>query len=212
MATAGITAINRLGLGRDCCMIAQLRRMLGLDHKCGQRQPAGNRKTGLPLHVDAQSSLQSPAGMNAGFEVVGLETPLNAALVSRVSAASGTVLAEIRNFRRVDVPSYRSLQIGKSIHIDDIGVLAYLNHSCDPNVTIDVERLTVIALRDIAAGDALTLFYPSTEWEMAQPFPCRCGSDKCLRWIRGARYVSPEVLRRYPLALHIVALAGLNDA
>lgn len=32
------------------------------------------------------------------------------------------------------------------------------------------------ALRDIQPGDELSFFYPSTEWEMAQGFECKCGA------------------------------------
>lgn len=32
------------------------------------------------------------------------------------------------------------------------------------------------ALRDIKEGDVLEFFYPSTEWDMAQPFECSCGA------------------------------------
>jgi hypothetical protein len=38
----------------------------------------------------------------------------------------------------------------------------------------------------------MTFFYPSTEWDMAQPFTC-CGSSNC--WVvKGAAHIRPEIL------------------
>lgn len=43
-------------------------------------------------------------------------------------------------------------------------------------------------------GDELTFFYPSTEWDMAQPFDCHCGSENCLGKVRGASELTREEL------------------
>lgn len=59
--------------------------------------------------------------------------------------------------------------------------MVYINHSCAPNVAMDVDRMVVRALEDIAIGEELSFFYPSTEWEMEQPFECWCNSDKVRR-------------------------------
>jgi len=67
-----------------------------------------------------------------------------------------------------------------------------MNHSCAPAVVIDVTRQAVIANRDLAPGDELTFFYPSTEWEMARPFECCCGEPECLGWITGAKELPRE--------------------
>jgi hypothetical protein len=48
----------------------------------------------------------------------------------------------------------------------------------DPNVKFDTEAMQVVALRDISADSELQFFYPSSEWEMAAPFQCWCGSPK----------------------------------
>jgi hypothetical protein len=48
-------------------------------------------------------------------------------------------------------------------------------------------------------GDEFTFFYPSTEWEMAQPFICNCGSEACLQLINGASHLSVETLSKYKL-------------
>lgn len=57
--------------------------------------------------------------------------------------------------------------------------------------------MEVVAERDIAEGDELNFFYPSTEWEMAQPFECWCGSSKCLKKVKGAKFMSKEDLKKH---------------
>ena len=50
---------------------------------------------------------------------------------------------------------------------------------------MDVERLALVARRALPVDTELSFFYPSTEWEMAQPFDCWCGSVRCLKKIQG---------------------------
>ena len=55
----------------------------------------------------------------------------------------------------------------------------------------------------LKAGDELTFFYPSTEYDMAQPFKCRCGEKECRGTIAGAKDMPFDVLRKYWLSSHI---------
>lgn len=99
-----------------------------------------------------------------------------------------------------------SIQQDEQRHIVVASPLRLMNHSCQPNCFLDVEALTVLALRPLAAGEELTFFYPSTEWEMAEPFDCHCGAPGCLHSIRGARELTREELAPSPLAPHIQRL------
>ncbi|KAF7377368.1 hypothetical protein MSAN_00158100 [Mycena sanguinolenta] len=79
--------------------------------------------------------------------------------------------------------------------------MLYANHSCEPNVAIDLSSADsanwhVRALKDIAAGSPITWFYPSTEWEMVQPFKCECGAKGCLGFIQGAKHLRRGVVER----------------
>jgi hypothetical protein len=109
-------------------------------------------------------------------------------------------------FTKVDKPRYTSVQIGKDEHIELNSDLVYMNHSCDPSVFFNTTTWELIAARDIAVGDELTFFYPSTEWRMDQPFQCWCNAKHCLREIRGADYASPEALKGHFINEHILAL------
>ena len=120
---------------------------------------------------------------------------------------SGDVLCRIPCTTRRERPTRHTVQVDAATHVD-VGFLSTLNHSCEPNVRLDTSRMLVVAERDIAPGEELRYFYPSTEWDMAEPFECRCGSRDCLGLIGGARHLSPEILRRYFLNPHIGTLAA----
>ncbi|HLG39474.1 MAG TPA: SET domain-containing protein-lysine N-methyltransferase [Chitinophagaceae bacterium] len=101
-------------------------------------------------------------------------------------------------------PTYLTLQVDVDRHIMmHPEHLQYINHSCDPNVFFDTYSMQVIALRRIEEGDELSFFYPSTEWDMAQPFKCFCGSHRCLGEIKGAAHINPDVLSNYRLTRFI---------
>jgi hypothetical protein len=110
-------------------------------------------------------------------------------LISDFSA--GTISAE---------PTYLTVQIDERKHITlQPEFLQYINHSCAPNVFFDTTSLTLIALKEISAGEEMVFFYPSTEWKMTQSFQCYCGSPACLGMIRGAAYLAKQVLKQYKL-------------
>jgi hypothetical protein len=48
--------------------------------------------------------------------------------------------------------------------------------------------------RGLQPGDELTFFYPSSEWHMAQPFDCFCGSATCRGRIAGAGQMTEKQL------------------
>ena len=57
---------------------------------------------------------------------------------------------------------------------------AYINHSCDPNAFMRVvpgDRVMFFALRDIAAGEEITIDYRSDDHP--PPALCRCGAKNC---------------------------------
>ena len=95
-------------------------------------------------------------------------------------------------------PTYLTIQISESEHIELLPeCLECTNHSCDPNCFFDTAQMEFVALRPLTEGEEFTFFYPSAEWEMDQPFQCRCGSDHCLGLIQGAKYLNPYNIRKY---------------
>ncbi|SPQ27564.1 4c36e3c8-b16b-44bb-bbbe-9cfadd504ef7 [Thermothielavioides terrestris] len=85
-------------------------------------------------------------------------------------------------------PTYATVQIGRDKHLDLNSDLLYINHSCEPSLIFDTANMVIIAgPKGLQPGDELTFFYPSTEWDMAQPFDCFCGAPTCRGRIAGAR-------------------------
>jgi SET domain len=148
------------------------------------------------------------------FELQQQGSVYGARLVATQAIKAGELIYRIANYRLIDHPTYQTIQIGPDKHINDLGMLAYLNHSCDPTVVVDTRHLVCFAARDIAPGDELNYFYPSTEWDMDRPFVCLCGAPGCLRLVFGARYLALDVLSRHFINEHIreMALACLEAA
>jgi hypothetical protein len=103
-----------------------------------------------------------------------------------------------------DRPDRYTVQKNASEHIIlEPHYLQYLNHSCDPNCYLDTDKLELIAIKPIREGETLDFFYPGTEWDMSESFQCLCQSSQCLGMIQGAKYISPEILIKYPLSTFI---------
>jgi D-alanine-D-alanine ligase-like ATP-grasp enzyme len=65
----------------------------------------------------------------------------------------------------------------------DPSMWAPQNHSCDPNCRFD--GLDVVALRQIAPGEELTLDYATFMNEDGEEFECHCGTAACRGVVRG---------------------------
>jgi uncharacterized protein len=65
----------------------------------------------------------------------------------------------------------------------------YINHSCDPNCTVEYtpETLWIVALKPIQAGEELSCNYGYDARDYAK-FPCRCGATSCCGYILGREY------------------------
>jgi hypothetical protein len=91
-----------------------------------------------------------------------------------------------------DRPGRHTIQIDDRRHqafTDDID--DFVNHSCRPTTYLDPDQLGLVALRLIAPGEEITFNYAASEWDMTDPFECRC--DGTARIIRGFRHLSlPE--------------------
>ncbi|MBX3175455.1 MAG: SET domain-containing protein-lysine N-methyltransferase [Gemmatimonadaceae bacterium] len=117
-------------------------------------------------------------------------------VIARVAIAAGTPILRIEG-RLTDLPTRHSVQVGASQHIDPFDLFddaaqvewrswMYLNHHCEPNA--ELRERVLVALRDIAEGEDVTFDYNTTEWELAEPFSCACGSPRCVGVVRGARF------------------------
>jgi hypothetical protein len=96
-------------------------------------------------------------------------------------------------------PTRYTVQIDDSTHIDLPGECRFedvldrlfwrfMNHSCEPNTVI--RGRDVISLKRIEPWQEINFHYATTEYSMAEPFECRCGSSRCEGVIRGFQYLS----------------------
>jgi len=112
----------------------------------------------------------------------------------------GDIISSFHAGEIIDHPTYLTVQVGVGKHITlRPEFLQYINHSCDPNAFFDTTTMQLVCLGPIKTGEEFTFFYPSTEWEMAQPFECYCGSPKCIGVIKGAAYLSADTIGKYRL-------------
>jgi hypothetical protein len=90
----------------------------------------------------------------------------------------------------IDHNTYWSLTLDGS-RIEPTGTLRHLNHSCTPNAHFRGRWL--LASRDIAQSEEITIDYLATETVISHPFTCNCGTENCRKQIStGIRFPSIE--------------------
>jgi hypothetical protein len=121
-------------------------------------------------------------------------------LHAAVSFSPGDVICNFGAGITQSYATYLTVQTAADSHITLMPeFLQYINHSCAPNVFFNTSSMELVCLQPLQPGDEFTFFYPSTEWEMAQPFVCNCGNAACLQLINGASHLSVETLSKYKL-------------
>lgn len=140
------------------------------------------------------------------YKVVrGTDLEYSSKLIASCSYKKGDVLETITG-ATLGMKRYTSVQINEKEHIELNSDIVYLNHSCDPTCIMDVKNMLVRLIKDVPVEGELTFFYPSTEWDMDQPFKCWCNSSGCIGTVKGAKYLSKELLSNYFINEHISAL------
>ena len=71
-----------------------------------------------------------------------------------------------------------------------------VNHSCDPNLGFTDDR-TLVAKRDIGAGEELTVDYATAVAESAWVLWCHCETYRCRQVIEGTDWQIPQLQERY---------------
>lgn len=117
----------------------------------------------------------------------------------------GDVIINFSAAEMLSTPNYLTVQTGDNTHIIlHPTFIQYINHHCDPNCFFDTTTMQLVALKNINEGDEFGFFYPSTEWNMQQPFQCHCGAISCIGEISGAAQLSNEQVKKYRLTNYIV--------
>ncbi|KAK1147895.1 hypothetical protein N8T08_000410 [Aspergillus melleus] len=139
--------------------------------------------------------------------------PFASGAISQIALPAGSLFTPITGTTSSH-KAYTSVQTGRDSHIELNSDLVYCNHSCAPTLDFDMGKMEVrvVADRDLKVGDALTFFYPSSEWDMDQAFECKCGAESCKEYIKGAKDMSRDQLKGYWLNEHIRELLDERDA
>ena len=112
-------------------------------------------------------------------------------VITTIDADAGDIVYEFRG-EIILSPTRTSVQIGRE-HIEE-DMIAYVNHSCTPNVSVEDMRYNdwnmfgtyaLISTGVIVSGDEITFDYNDTEDEIAYPFKCSCHGTL----IRGKNHV-----------------------
>jgi uncharacterized protein len=88
-----------------------------------------------------------------------------------------------------------AVQIGPNQWTQNPGIGRRINHSCEPNCGIR-GTTTIVAMRDLLAGEELTFDYEMTEcsdWRMQ----CQCGSPLCRGTIGTYLNLPQEIREKY---------------
>lgn len=121
----------------------------------------------------------------AGYGIYALENLLRGEIIFRFEEQPQRLVShahiekhwpadQVAVFRRYAVPLNGQVSILWDDHPEN---WAPQNHSCDPNTRYS--GLDVVAIRDIAAGEELTLDYGTLCDENMAPFDCQCGAPNC---------------------------------
>ena len=102
------------------------------------------------------------------------------------------------------VPHFNAIQIDEENHLVELPEITQqrgggsLNHSCDSNLWM-ADEVTLIARRDIAAGEELTVDYAlfTGEAEKILEHTCRCDASLCRQIVTGDDWQLSELQRRY---------------
>lgn len=57
---------------------------------------------------------------------------------------------------------------------------------------MDTQAMGLVAKRDIASGEEITINYCATEDVLENPFTCDCGSSRCYGFVRGFRFLTQD--------------------
>ncbi|MDO8514107.1 MAG: SET domain-containing protein-lysine N-methyltransferase [bacterium] len=86
--------------------------------------------------------------------------------------------------------------IGENTWLDPSPPYKFINHSCNPSAGIK-GKVTMIAQRNLKAGDEVTLDYSTIEEDTRWHMKCSCRSRNCRKVIRSIQFLPYTTYKRY---------------
>ena len=120
------------------------------------------------------------------------KTPVGNGVFTERSYPAKAVIGEITGdvITNCSSGSRYSFEIDDRTQLEPHAPFRYLNHSCEPNCEFDwfdddgmdgdAAPVYLIALRDMGAGEELTIDY---NWPAIHAIPCHCAAASCRGWI-----------------------------
>ena len=118
------------------------------------------------------------------FEVIVKDDKVGKGVFCYRPFKKGEILAKITGEITQDLRQH-TLQIDNDNHLLDTYFSGYFLHSCDPNISLNMDEMIVTVVKDIQANSYLFMDYSQTEDILYKEFQCGCGSVKCRGWITG---------------------------
>jgi hypothetical protein len=118
------------------------------------------------------------------FDIVKVSDGVGVGVMTCQDFKTGDVLFSFTGFFSGEITQY-TLQVSDGLHLHDPFFMGRVLHSCDPNSSCNMETRTFYALRDIKAGEFITMDYCETEDYLFKTFPCCCGADNCRGEVKG---------------------------
>jgi hypothetical protein len=72
----------------------------------------------------------------------------------------------------------------------------YINHCCEPNAGLS-GQITLVALRDIQAGEEICFDYATSDGSPYDEFDCACGAENCRGRVSGDDWRDPALQKKY---------------
>ncbi|MBI2022958.1 SET domain-containing protein [Candidatus Giovannonibacteria bacterium] len=136
-------------------------------------------------------SLKVPRGVKLVYQPIkgmSLFADRNFRVGEKITGLSGKITS-------ASIASPEAIQVSANYFLDgkDYVPEDFINHACEPNTRLDIERRRFAAIKNIPKNCEITFNYNTTEFDMAKygtDFICICGSKKCLGEIKGFKYLS----------------------
>ena len=100
-----------------------------------------------------------------------------------------------RELGPAEIQITEELHIGPATPSQREGGMMHLNHSCEPNLGLQ-GQIVFVAMRDIEAGEELTIDYAMTDDEPYE-MSCVCGTESCRTVITGHDWKNRSLQRKY---------------
>jgi len=138
----------------------------------------------------------------SGIDGIGLFADYNIHANEVVGVKAGHIIDKKTLNEKADIIKNSELQISDDLFIAPLedkefeASMIYFNHSCEPNSGM-AGNIFVVAMRDIKAGEELTLDYAMFATSIAHEFDCKCTAASCRKKIKNTDWQIPELQAKY---------------